>query len=267
MDLGLKNKRALVTGSSGGIGEAIAKTLAAEGVAVVVHGRKKGEAQRVVKEIEAAGGRAALALGDLARDEEAERVADAALAAFGGVDILVNNAGSYPLGGWLQATPGDWVRNFESNVFSAVRLIRRLAPPMKDRGWGRIIQIASIAGVQPAPPAAAYSATKAAMINMTVSLARELDSTGVTVNTVSPGPIVTGGWNEFALQLGSAQGWGNDLEEIKKRLLDGWLKNPSGRIGQPEDIADLVAFVASPRAGFVNGANLRVDGGMVPTVN
>lgn len=146
-------------------------------------------------------------------------------------------------------------------------MIRLLVPQMKELGWGRIIQISSNAGVEAAPDAASYSATKAANINMTVSLTKELAGTGITVNTVSPGPVVTEGWNEFALDIAAKQGWGNDLEVIKQKMLETVFNLPSGRLGQPEDVANLVAFVASPLSGYINGANLRVDSGQTSTVN
>lgn len=192
---------------------------------------------------------------------------ETALAAFNGVDILINNAGAYPLQGWMEATVEDWMQNFDTNVFSMVRMIRLLVPQMKQGGWGRIIQISSNAGVQAVPDAASYSATKAANINMTVSLAKELANTGITVNTVSPGPVITEGWNQFALEIAQKQGWGTDLEIIKQKFLESMGNPPSGRLGQPEDISNLVTFVASPLAGYINGANLRVDGGQTPTVN
>lgn len=267
MDLQLTGKRALVTGSSSGIGAAIAKTLAQEGVAVVVQGRKQTAVEQVVQEITDKGGFAIAAIGDLTKNEETQQVVDTALTALGGIDILVNNAGAYPLQGWMEATVEDWMHNFNTNVFSMVRMIRLLVPQMKELGWGRIIQISSNAGVQATPGAASYAATKAANINMTVSLARELAKTGITVNTVSPGPVITEGWNDFALDIGRKQGWGEDLEVIKQKLLETVFDLPSGRLGQPEDVSNLVAFVASPKSGYINGANLRVDGGQTPTVN
>jgi NAD(P)-dependent dehydrogenase (short-subunit alcohol dehydrogenase family) len=267
MDLQLQGKRALVTGSSSGIGEAIAKTLAAEGVAVVVHGRREQEAVRVAGAITAAGGKAAVALGDLGSDAEADAVARKALAAFGGIDILVNNAGSYWEKPWLEATPADWNELYNQNVTSMVRMIRRLVPGMKERGWGRVIAIASVAGNLPMPTVAAYSTTKGANINLAVGLAKELTGTGVTSNAVSPGPILTPGWEQFVNQMAAKLGWPEGLAEREARFVKEFAPNPSNRVGRVEDIADVVAFLSSPRAGYVNGANIRVDGGSVPSVN
>jgi NAD(P)-dependent dehydrogenase (short-subunit alcohol dehydrogenase family) len=133
MDLQLKEKRALVTGSSSGIGEAIAKSLAKEGVAVVIHGRNKTEANRVVTEICSSGGTAYIALGDLGTEDGALQVADTTIAALGSVDILVNNAGAYPDHGW-DATPQDWIDFYNTNVISMVRMIQYLVPKMKQSG-------------------------------------------------------------------------------------------------------------------------------------
>jgi 3-oxoacyl-[acyl-carrier protein] reductase len=141
MNLQLENKRALVTGSNSGIGEAIAKALAAEGTAVVVHGRDETKTRRVADEITRSGSRAAVAIGDLASDVEAQRVVDAALAAFGSIDILVNNAGVFHVRGWWDTAPAQWIEIYNQNVGGSVRLVQALAPPMRDRRWGRIIQI------------------------------------------------------------------------------------------------------------------------------
>ncbi|MDZ4872172.1 MAG: 3-oxoacyl-[acyl-carrier-protein] reductase FabG [Chroococcidiopsis cubana SAG 39.79] len=267
MDLQLKGKRALVTGSSSGIGAAIAKTLAKEGATVAIQGRNHQKVNQVVQDIVEQGGYALAATGDLTQNEDAQKVIDTVLETLGGIDILVNNAGAYPLQSWTNATVEDWIENFETNVFSMVRVLNLLLPHMKTLEWGRIIQISSNAGVQAFPGAPHYSATKAANINMSVSLAKELSGTGVTANTVSPGPIVTEGWIDFAQDIAQEQGWGTDLEVVKRKFLEMMGGLPSGRLGEPEDVANLVAFVASPLAGYINGANLRVDGGQTPTVN
>jgi len=267
MDLALAGKRAIVTGSTGGIGEGIAKMLAREGAAVVVQGRNESAAQRVQREIDTGGGKVILAIGDLASDDGAKRVVGKALAEFGAIEILVNNAGAYDVHGWTDATPQHWLDTFNQNVLSMVRMIRLLVPQMRQLGWGRIIQVSSLVGVQPLAALPDYNATKAAVINMTVSLAKELANTGVTVNTVTPGPIMTSGWIEWARGIAKARGWGADMAQIERRIVQEVLPNSVGRVGRVEDIASAVAFLASPLAGFINGANLRVDGGGAQSVN
>jgi 3-oxoacyl-[acyl-carrier protein] reductase len=268
MDLQLKGKRAVVTGSSSGIGEAIAKLLAKEGATVIVHGRRKAEAERVAAEIASAGGKAVVALGDLASDAGADAVAKTVNSAVGGADILVNNAGAFPQGPWLESTAAEWSDLYNQNVGSMVRLITRLVPGMKQRGWGRVIALASGVAVMPFPAMASYSATKAANINLAVSLAKDLAGTGITSNAVSPGMIVTPGVVDMlkgmAPQLGIPA---DDLPALESFAVKNMVPNPSARLGRVEDIAAAVAFLASPLAGYINGTNLRVDGGTVPTVN
>jgi 3-oxoacyl-[acyl-carrier protein] reductase len=268
MDLKLHGKRALVTGSSSGIGEAIAKSLAAEGVAVAVHGRREAEVKRVVAEITRAGGKAVAALGDLSSDAGADAVAKTVHDALGGVDILVNNAGAFPHESWLASTAAAWNDLYNQNVGSMVRLITRLVPGMKERGWGRVISLASVVASMPFPGSAAYAATKSANANLAVSLAKELTGTGITSNAVSPGMIVTPGveamLREMAPQFNISP---DDLPALKQFAAEHMVRNPSARLGQPEDIAAAVTFLASPLAGYINGANLRVDGGTIPTVN
>jgi NAD(P)-dependent dehydrogenase (short-subunit alcohol dehydrogenase family) len=251
LDLNLDGKRALVTGSSSGIGEAIARTLASQGAAVVVHGRNAERARQVADGINRAGpGRAFVALGDLSLQNEADRVAQSALEALGGIDILVDNAGrGGPTTGWLEASVESWEQLFEANLFSAVRMIRALVPGMKERRWGRVIQIASVVATQPHASSPAYAATKAAMVNMTISLAKELAGTGVTVNSVSPGPIWTPLFEKVVREGGT------DLRQLEASA------TYVGRFGRPEEIADLVAFLASPRADFIDGTNVHIDGG------
>ena len=267
MDLRLKGKRALVTGSSSGIGEAIAKALAAEGASVIVHGRREAEARRVAEEITAAGGHATVALGDLGTDEGADAVVAAVQKALGGVDILVNNAGAFPMLDWERGTPKDWSDLYNTNVVSMVRVIQRVLPGMKAAKWGRLIQIASAVGPQPEGGMPVYSATKAANINQTVSLAKALAGTGITANAVSPGPILTQGFKDLFAPIVKQQGWGEDWAEIEPKLQETMIHSPVGRLGRPEDIAHMVAFLASPLADYITGANMRVDGGYVTSGN
>lgn len=267
MHLQLEGKRALVTGSTKGIGQEIARVLAAEGCAVAIHGRQLARAEDVAGEIAANGRITAAVAGDLATDDGAARTADDAVAALGGVDILVNNAAAYVNRGWWDAAPGDWASLYEANVVSAVRLVGRLAPAMRERGWGRIIQIASGEATQPFAFMPDYAATKAALVNLTVSLSREMTRTGITVNTISPGIVVTPGVEEFFRIEAARRGWGSTWEEIEQAVLREVLDNPTGRLGRGDEVANLVAFVASPLAGYINGANLRIDGGSTISVN
>jgi 3-oxoacyl-[acyl-carrier protein] reductase len=270
MDLQLTGKRALVTGSTAGIGEGIARRLAAEGVAVAVHGRDRERGERVVGGIRAAGGQAILALGDLTDDAAAARVADEVEAQWGGVDILVNNSGGKTGEGqtsWWDLTIDDWTQTYQMCVLSAVRLIKRLVPGMIERKWGRVIQISSSSASMPTPGIPHYQAAKAAMTNMTVGLAKTLAATGVTANAVSPGMVLTEGVKTWVTVLAEQSGWPSDLETIEKRATSEFVPVPAGRFGRVEEIAAIVALLASPLGAFITGANIRADGGFVPTVN
>jgi 3-oxoacyl-[acyl-carrier protein] reductase len=186
VDLELTGRRALVTGSRSGIGEAIATTLAAEGATVVVHGRRQEAACRVVDAIVAADGQALPAIADLRTDDEVERLAEQIHETLGGIDILVNNAGSYANRTWWTATSADWLALYDANVVPTVRLVRALVPAMRDRGFGRVIQLASGEATQPFAFMPHYAAAKASLVNLTVSLAQELAGSGVTASTRQP---------------------------------------------------------------------------------
>lgn len=266
MKLQLDGKKALVTGSSAGIGEAIAKALADEGVHVMVQGRKEAEVKRVTDEIIKNGKQASSVIGDLSTDDGAQQVVDASLKALGGVDILINNAGVYFERGWNDATPDQWLEIYNLNVVSGVRLITQLVPQMEQRGWGRIIQVASIAGMAPGALFPDYASTKAAMIALTVSLSKALGKTGITVNSVSPGPIRTKSLEALFGSIAESRKWGGEWKQIEKHVVEEMMPTPIGRIGQPEEVASLVAFLASPLAGFITGANIRIDGGIVGAV-
>lgn len=269
MDLQLEGKRALITGSTAGIGRAVATMLAAEGAVVVVNGRDRKRCEAAASAINQAGGRAAIAVGDVARQDDTESIAVQAESAIGGVDILVNNVAGSIRDGWSTAQPSDWTAMFQLNVISAVRLVAALAPHMRRQSWGRIIQIGSDASTKPPQSMPGYAASKAALVNMMVSLAKELDGTGITCNVVSPGPTFTEGWRDFAVDFASSLGLGEglDLEAAREALLAGPLASPSRRLAQPHEVAALVALVASPLGASINGANFRIDGAFTPTVN
>lgn len=267
MKLNLDGKRALITGSNVGIGKAIAKTLAEEDAVVVVHGLEKDKVTRVTEEIKQDGGKAFGFVSDLSTDEGATDLAKQAQESLSGVDILINNAGAYKNRGWMDATADNWAELYNINVLSVVRLVRHLVPQMKEAGWGRIIQIASGEATQPFAAMPDYAATKAAQVNLTVSLSQELADTGITVNTVSPGIVVTETVQEFFRQTAKKQGWGSDWSEIEKHIMKEFLPNTVGRLGKPEDVANVVAFLASPLSGYINGADYRIDGGSTTCIN
>lgn len=267
MDLQLAGRRALVTGSSSGIGTGIARMLAQEGCAVVVHGRNRERTEAAARAINAAG----IALGDLGTDEGAAAVNEQARTALGGsIEILVNNAGGSATDsttrGPLDVEISEWVTNYHGNTLAAVRLIKLAVPDMTAAKWGRVIQISSAVALQPNYLGPDYSGAKAALNNFTVTLAGSLHSSGITVNTVSPGVIMTDGLIRFAReQYGQPE---MTVEEITAQMVSDKIFElpPSGRLGVDEDIGLAVCMLASPRAGFVTGSNYRVDGGQVRAV-
>ena len=266
MNLNLAGKRAMVTGSSAGIGEAIAKAIAAEGATAIVHGRNAERANSVAKAICTAGGKADVVLGDLSTDEGAATAAREALA-HGPVDILINNAGSYDPTTWDDVTSEAWIKTYESDVVSAFRLTQALMPGMRERGWGRIIFIGSGSGWQPFATQPQYCAAKGAMLSMTVSLARHLRGTGVTSNIVTPGLIDVPSNRAFWTEMNRTRHFGNSWEEIEKAVVGELLPNDGGLMGKPDDLGAVIAFLASPLSRFVSGANWRVDGGSTASIN
>jgi NAD(P)-dependent dehydrogenase (short-subunit alcohol dehydrogenase family) len=262
MELELGGRRALVTGGSGGIGAEIARRMGAEGCAVLVHGRDAARTNEVVEGLRTSGAAAQAVLGDLTDDAGVAAVAESARD--WGVDVLVNNAGPVAEHDWENADPGVWLEAFNGNVLSAVRLTRALMPGMRERGWGRIINMGSRAATTPLTNLVEYSAAKAAVVNMTTGLARHLAGSGITANTVSPGVIVTEGmrtlFEERAVREGRPASWA----ELEPQVAAEYAPNPAGRLGTAADIAAAVVFLASPLAGYINGIDLRVDGGIVP---
>ncbi|QUQ64659.1 SDR family NAD(P)-dependent oxidoreductase [Kutzneria sp. CA-103260] len=256
MDLQLHGKRALVTGASSGLGEAIATRLADEGASVVVHGRNHERTVAVAKAIDAS-----YAIGDLGSDGGADEVYAAAVQD-GPVDILVNNVGAYDMtASWASTSAQDWADLYNVNVLSAVRMIQRLVPAMRERGWGRVIQISSVLGAVPAASQPHYAATNGARNALAKSLARELRHSGVTSNTVAAGGILTPASIAPLTELGREHGWGQDWEEIEPRLVEALAPNDIGRIGRPAEYTSLVAYLASPLSSYLTGATVAADGG------
>jgi NAD(P)-dependent dehydrogenase (short-subunit alcohol dehydrogenase family) len=267
MDLELKGRRALVTGSSSGIGEAVARMLAEEGAAVVVHGRNRERAEKVAGEIKAAG----VAIGDLGTDDGAAAVHEEARAALGGnVEILINNAGGSSTGNTskppLEIKVADYLSNFHANTLGAVRLALLAVPAMVEARFGRVVNVSSAVAIQPNNVGVDYSIAKSALNNFTVSLAGSLKGVGVTVNTVTPGIIMVDGLVRFGrAKFGDPE---MPFDEIAARFASEKVFDipPVGRLGLPDEVAMVACMLASPRLGYVTGSNYRVDGGQVRSV-
>ena len=269
MDLQLDGKTALVTGSSKGIGEAIARKLAAEKAIVVLHGRDQHQTEKVAQDIIARGGRVHVVLGDLTSDDDVQRLVGEAQRLAGPIDILVNNAGGS--GGsqddWTTTQPASWASAYDRNVLAAVRVTTLLLPGMRQQQWGRVINISSLAATMPPPSAPDYSACKAAINAMTASMAKAVAADGITVNAVSPGTIHSAALDTRFRQVAAERGLASQdapWEEIERAVLPLFVQVPMGRVGRLDDIAHAIAFFASPLAAYITGVNLRVDGGVSP---
>lgn len=255
MDLQLTNKLAVVTGSTAGIGYSIAESLAREGARVVINGRTQQAVDQAVSRL----GRGARGFaGDLSSAEKASELAHK----YPDVDILVNNLGIFEPKPFEEIPDEDWRRFFDVNVLSGVRLARAFLPGMKRRNWGRIIFISSESAIQIPAEMIHYGMTKTAQLAVARGLAESLAGTQITVNSVLPGPTKSRGVDEFVDQMAQAQGktFGQIEQEFFQHVRPTSLLK---RFITPEEVADLVAYVASPLASATTGAALRVDGGVV----
>lgn len=269
MDLKLDGKVALITGSSKGIGEAIAKGLAREKVVVIVHGRDEEKAKQVALDICTHGGHAHAVIGDLTLDDEVGRLVERAQALAGPINILINNAGgSGDAEDWTNSSAASWASAYDRNVLAAVRVTTRLLPGMREAKWGRVVNISSLASLMPPASRPDYSACKAAMNAMTASMAKAVAADGVTVNTVSPGTIRSARLETRFREVAAARGLAADAlwEVVEQAVLPTFAHVPVGRVGTLEEIADAVSFLVSPRAAYITGVNLRLDGGTLPSI-
>jgi NAD(P)-dependent dehydrogenase (short-subunit alcohol dehydrogenase family) len=260
MDLQLAGKLALVSGSTAGIGFAIANALAHEGARVIVNGRSDERVRSAIERIRAQNPNAQLE--PWAADLGGAAGAEEALRRFPEVDVLVNNLGIFEPKPFEEIPDADWLRFFEINVMSGVRLSRAYLPRMKERNWGRIIFISSESGLQIPAEMIHYGVTKTAQIAVARGIAETCAGTGVTCNAVLPGPTASEGVNEFVGSL--AQQAGQTRDQVEKEFFE--KARPSSllkRFATPDEVAAMVVFVCSPLSSATNGAALRVDGGVV----
>jgi 3-oxoacyl-[acyl-carrier protein] reductase len=256
VDLELKGKVALITGGSRGIGLRAARLFATEGCNVAICGREADTLATAAEELRQQGVGVAAIQGDVTVAAEASTTVERTVAELGGIDILINNVGGSTGGRLLEATDEDWQRTFELNVFQLVRMTRLAAPHMQARGGGAVVNIASISGWEAQLAGTAqYGSSKAAQIFLTERLALELVHHNIRVNTLSPGSIIWegGSWDRFRQR---------NPESFANYVSDGF---PMGRLGKPEEVADVIVFLASPRANWINGRHIPVDGLEQPT--
>ncbi|GAT66964.1 SDR family oxidoreductase [Planomonospora sp. ID91781] len=247
MDLGIEGRVALVTGGSAGLGLASARSLAREGCAVCVSARSPERLADAVVELQEFGGTVHAVLADVEDPEAAARVVAETREVLGPVDILVANAGGPPRGDFLEADPDEWETAVNRNLLGTVRLIRAVLPDMRSRGWGRIVTITSRSAREALDGLALSNATRPAVAGVVRTLAREVGRDGVLVNNVLPGPILTDRLRETT--------------PTREGLAERAGRVPVGRLGRPEEVGDVVAFLASERASFMTGVSVLVDGG------
>jgi len=261
MDLQLSGRRALITASTGGIGWEIARTLAEEGTEVIVNGRSQGSVDAALARIRDAvpGASVRGVVGDAGTAEGCEAI----IAAVGEVDILVNNLGIYEVSAFVDTTDDEWLRLFEVNILSGVRLSRHFVSGMLTRDSGRIVFISSEAALTPAQEMPHYSATKTMELSISRNLAELTKGTKVTVNVVLPGSTRTAGVRTFVQDLFPDLPY---AEAEATFMRDNRPTSIIGRLIDPTEIADMVAFVCSPRSSAMNGSAVRVDGGIVRSV-
>lgn len=252
MDLQLKNKVAIVTGGSQGIGRATALRLAEEGASVVIAARGRELLDQVAAEIRAAGGSVAAVPADVSRADDCARLVAEAVKAFGRLDILVNNAGTSATGEFESVTDELWQADFELKLFAAIRLARLAIPHMKQQGGGRIVNITNIGAKQPRAKSMPTTVTRAAGLAFTKALSKEFAPHQILVNTVCIGLVRAGQHERKAAKAGIAleQAYANMAKDI-----------PLGRVGRAEEVANAIAFLASEAASYITGTSINLDGG------
>lgn len=256
MDLGLKGKRAIVMAASRGLGYASAMGLAREGCHLVICSRDDARINAAAETIRQATGAQVKALvADVSSSAEAQRLVDTAVAEYGGLEIVLHNAGGPPAGETLQMTDEQWQKAFEQNLLSLTRIARAAAPEMAKAGYGRVLTIASSSIKQPIPNLALSNALRAGVWGLAKTLSRELAPQGILVNVIAPGRIDTERIAE--LDQANAQKSGKTIDDVRKASV---ASIPLGRLGRPEELANLVVFLASQAASYITGQAITVDG-------
>ena len=265
MELGLKGKTAIVGGASQGIGYAIARLLAGDGAQVAMVARRSEPLAEAAARIhDETGSRTFAIAADIRKGPDCDRIVDASFAAFGSIEILINNDGAPPLGLLADFDDVAWDKAVQQNLMSVVRLTRRAIPHMKQCGRGRIVNITALSALQPIPRFGLSVATWAGVIAYAKTLSLEVAADNITVNTICPGRIATGRllkvFGTSGVAAASPTG-AADADAEAKRAADLLKQIPLGRIGTPDEIAGLVAFLVSDYGGYVTGATMHVDGG------
>ena len=260
MDLGLRERVCVVTGSTGGIGLVTARLLREEGARVVVTGRDQARVERVLEELGAALGLAA----DLGEPEAPSALVAETTARVGPVDVLVNNVGIAYQASFEDVSDRQWDEMWQLNVMSCVRAIRAVLPGMREQGRGVIVNVSSTSGKRPSTSMPNYSVTKAAVLSLSRLVADLYAGDGVRCNAVTPGPTATAAWlGEGGLADQQAARTGETREEVLEAVGKG---RPLGRLAEPEEIAAVIAFLCSDRASYVTGSAWSADGGTVPII-
>ncbi len=259
MDLGIEGRVALLTGASRGIGYACALALAAEGVRVAICARGRAAVEAAARDIAAeTGGEAMAFVADVARSQDVDRLLSEVTEAMGGVDILLANNGGPPRGGFDALNDDHWQEGFDVTMMSTVRLIRGVLPGMRERRWGRVLTIVSSSVRQPVDRLELSNALRPGIVGLFKSLAVTMGKDNVLFNCVAPGRIMT----ERFLAGSKNAGMTEEAYAAKHQATV-----PLGRVGKPDEIADVVAFLASERASYINGATVIVDGGMIRSLH